>query len=217
MQGAGWSPAGFRADLLAAVATQTQLLQGHGGGRGVEFGDGTGMGAPHWRSRAAPQQQLQYSLRSSHSSADECTRRRRAVGMTQGVGGGRRRIDVDTADRRRRTYPISSLHAIEHASNEGQTQHGDEHPTGDLAPSGRRVGRVGRVHRVVAVVAGSARQAIRFAGQALPTERGASEPSGSGLGAMGQICASESHHPCIVPAGSSKPRQALCVLGDIVV
>jgi hypothetical protein len=215
MQGAGWSPAGFRAGLLAAAATQTQLLQGHGGGRGVEFGDGTGMGAPHWRSRAAPQQQLQYSLRSSHSSADECTRRRRAVGMTQGVGGGRRRIGVDTADRRRRTHPISYLHAIEHASNEGQAQHGDEHPTGDLAPS---EGQVGRVHRVDAVVAGSARQAIRFAGQALPAERrGASEPSGSGLGAMGQICASESHHPCIVPAGSSKPRQALCVLGDIVV
>jgi hypothetical protein len=156
----------------------------------------------------------QYSLRSSHSSADECTRRRRAVGMTQGVGRGRRRIDVDTADRRRRTHPTSYLHAIEHASNEGQAQHGDEHPTGDLAPS---EGRVGRVHRVDAVVAGSARQAIRFAGQALPAERGASEPSGSGLGAMGQICASESHHPCIVPAGSSKPRQALCVLGDIVV
>jgi hypothetical protein len=29
MQGADWSPAGFRADLLAAAAAQTQSLQGH--------------------------------------------------------------------------------------------------------------------------------------------------------------------------------------------
>jgi hypothetical protein len=131
-----------------------------------------------------------------------------------GGEGGRRRIDMTRLIGGVEAHPISYLHAIEHASNEGQARHGDEHPAEDLAPPGRRVGRV---HRVVVVVAGSARQAIRFAGQALPAGRGTSEPSGSGLGAMGQICASESHHPCIVPASCSKPRQALCVLGDIAV
>jgi hypothetical protein len=41
-------------------------------------------------------------------------------------------------------------------------------------------------------------------------DRGASRPSGSGLGAMGQICASESTTHVL-------SQQALCVLGDIVV